>query len=285
MKHRPSRQYTCTELNGGTRPIRCRTFVSITLLAASLLAGAACNRGESAFGAGEPNKPLTGADVTATSESAGARSDAATTAGSPPASTSKYPGPPGYEKLAPAKFGKFAYARSLSPSRPQGSRYLEEVTISYNYADRRYEKFHYEYYIADVRLVIKKFASEAEARASVEKIGAAAVPADDYDKKVKLPRCDPNKETDYETPEVLVRRIPHKNGSEIFVLQSGKFWDYKCVVSSNETENIYWADGVYAFEVETPPLSNPALSYQDRIPGFGLAQDFFADYLPAIGQQ
>lgn len=167
-----------------------------------------------------------------------------------------------YEKFALAKVGAFN-RNKVAPYRANAKdRYREGMRFIYdsnNYLD------------------IKKYSSEAEAQADYKKRVSAAVASDEYSRKVKLPKCDPNKETDYETPEVLIKRLSLKSGGEAVVLQSSKFWDYACKLTSNREEYVLWTDGVYLFEIS----SSPPDIHSDA---FGKAEAFFNQYQKTTGQ-
>lgn len=171
--------------------------------------------------------------------------------------------PAEFAKFAPARVGDFALMRnSLLPPDPKQDSFKEGIRFFYeskNYFD------------------IRKYASEADAGAAFKKRISQAVAADEYDKKVKLPKCDPNKETDYETPEVLAKTIPQKSGDDAVVFQSSRFWDYQCRIDSNREETVVWTNGVYIFQINTsaPDIHSNA---------FGKAEAFFNDYQRAMGQ-
>lgn len=170
--------------------------------------------------------------------------------------------PAEYEKYAPAQVGAFA-RNSFFTDKPDPD-YHNRVVTHFLYDGRNY-------------LDIMKYSSAADAQADYQKRVSAAVPEEDYARKVKLPKCDPDQETDYETPEVLVKRIQRWRGGEAVVFHSARFWDYKCQVSSNGEEDVMWTDGALMFVIETSRQNGAD-------DAFGQAEAFFNDYQKATEQ-
>jgi hypothetical protein len=111
-----------------------------------------------------------------------------------------------------------------------------------------------------------------------------AVPAAQGD-KIKLPRCvgEKSDNDNFVGPEKIMKRLRHPNGSEVTVVHSGDFNNWDCKRSSNRTETIIWADGVYVFLIEALPQSE----VQEGAPGstgYGIAEEFALDYLAALKQ-
>ena len=184
---------------------------------------------------------------------------------SQPKTSSKYPLLPGYEKFGPDQVGNYAQTGSFSipKSSNEEDAYLESADFNYESSGDK------------VHLKIKKYPSEAEAQAITSKMAAAAVPTEEYDKKVKLPKCDPNKETDYDTPQELVKSIPRSSGGDAYVLHSSRHWDWDCKVTSNRDEFVVWANGPYVFEIDASPPDIHSNAY-------GKGEAFFNDYQKAV---
>lgn len=139
-------------------------------------------------------------------------------------------------------------------------------------------RFVYESKDYNTYLVITKYPTAEAAAAAVKKSASSAVPTAEYDKKVKLPKCDTTKETDYQTPYELIKTLPVKTGGEAFVQHSGKIWDYECKVDDNSRdEYIIWSNGIYYFSIDSTPMHT-------WISVFGKAEAFFNDYQNAVGQ-
>ena len=129
-------------------------------------------------------------------------------------------------------------------------------------------------------LDVIKYGSEAAAQLEVKKRIDAAVPTDQYDKKVKFPRCDPKHESDFKGPEQFVKKIPLAKGGDAYVLRDGKFWDYQCKKASNRNEYVTWSSGVYVFRIDC----SPALTEKDDQAVYGQGELLFAEYQKARGE-
>jgi hypothetical protein len=195
--------------------------------------------------------------------------------------SAKNPVPDAYWVYAPAKVGAFgpneafSFDANVYDSKTKAAK--EAVRFSYDIAPPNNNKN---------RLIRKsmyvdviKYASEAAAQAEVKKRVDAAVPTEQYDQKVKLPKCDPKHESSFNAPEELVKKLPLKKGGDAYVLHMGKFWDYQCKKVSNNEEYVTWASGVYVFRLNCSGANNE--SYPSI---FGQGEAAFAEYQKALGQ-
>lgn len=191
------------------------------------------------------------------------------------------PPPPEFMKLDIFETEKFYQTSSSSESNPKIG-YVKSARYWYVYSDGRFEKIHkYNY---DVYLAIEEYASPEKAQSVVKNKLAKAVPAAQGD-KIKLPRCvgEKSDNDNFVGPEKIMKRLRHPNGSEVTVVHSGDFNNWDCKRSSNRTETIIWADGVYVFLIEALPQSE----VQEGAPGstgYGIAEEFALDYLAALKQ-
>lgn len=221
---------------------------------------------------------------------------------SEPVNTSRHPAPITYspitefDKLAPLQTDRFYMARSGS-GKNKGMTYDHKTydggRYFYNYEDGRYDKWHKpnmfdkEIISTDVTLIVSAMPSEADAQAFIKKRLADSVPAADYEKKVKLPKCNAEAEQDYQTPYEFIKSIPHKNGTSIYVFHPPKIWDGDCngkkIPSKGETEEAVWSDGKYVYVIETSGFFDPEME-EKRITGYETAQDFLPDFLKAANQ-
>jgi hypothetical protein len=192
-----------------------------------------------------------------------------------------HPVPDAYWVFAPAKVGEFgpneafAFDANVSDSKTKAAkeavRFIYDIAPPNNNKDRLIRRHLY--------VDVIKYASESAAQAEVKKRVDAAVPTEQYDKKVKLPKCDPKHETNFNAPEEFVKKLPLKKGGDAYVLHMGKFWDYQCKKVSNNDEYVTWASGVYVFRLDCSGASG------ENYPSiFGQGEAAFADYQKAIGE-
>ena len=148
------------------------------------------------------------------------------------------------------------------------------------------------FYSEDLRYILqlKKYASEAQALAQFNADTSEAVSTDEYEKRVKFPKCfvrNAEKTNDgFDPPTELVKRIPLKSGSSAAVLRPGKYWDDDCKnkVNQNLQETVRWVDGLYIFEVDgTGGNDVHAVGWPFNMQG--KSEAFLNDYLLAIGQK
>lgn len=204
----------------------------------------------------------------------------ASNSGSPsvPSASLAKPFPVSPDKPIPAEFLKFAPAQvgvSVGKSASVYEPNKESPTFdgAVDGANFIYESKDYNTYF-----VVIKYPTVEAAQAAVKKDVSLAVPTAEYDKKVKLPKCDKNKETDYETPDELIKTLPVKTGGEAFVTHSGKFLDYECKVDDNvRHEYIIWSNGVYRFSINSSATHT-------WLSTFGTGEAFFNDYQNAVAQ-
>jgi hypothetical protein len=140
-------------------------------------------------------------------------------------------------------------------------------------------RFVYESKDYNTYFVVAKYPTAEAASAAVKKNVSSAVPTAEYDKKVKMPKCDKNKETDYETPWEFIKTLPVKTGGEAYVQHAGKIWDYECKVDDRyRDEYIVWSNGIYYFSIDSTGTYT-------QTGAFGKAEAFFYDYQNAAGQR
>ena len=191
-----------------------------------------------------------------------------------------HPVPDAYWIYAPAKVGEFGpneafsfdanVADSKTKTAKEAVRFSYDIAPPNNNKNRLIRKHMY--------VDVIKYASEAAAQAEVKKRVDAAVPTEQYDKKVKLPKCDPNHETNFDAPEEFVKKLPLKKGGDAYILHMGKFWDSDCKKVSNNDEYVTWVSGVYVFRLDCSGANN------ENYPSiFGQGEAAFADYQKAIG--
>ena len=192
--------------------------------------------------------------------------------------------PAGYEKFFPASLGnnkrEYSFNQGEKSEYPEQDPYVERVGFFYG-SGRPYD------------LAVQKYASEAEAKAQLDKRVSKAVPTDEYLKKIKFPKCFREGEGDKETaqdtaeqkafhpPEELVKRIP-AGGGEAVVIRPPRTWKADCEGTTNEVdneENILWNQGIYLFDLHvSTPIGDPHKIL------FGEGEALFKDYLAATGQ-
>lgn len=191
------------------------------------------------------------------------------------------PVPDAYWVYAPAKVGEFtpneafSFDANIHDSTTKAAK--EAVRFSYHFSPTNNMKNPLTRRHMYVDVI--KYASEAAAQLEVKKRVDAAVPTEQYDKKVKLPKCDPNHETNFNAPEELVKKVPLKKGGDAYVLHMGKFWDYQCKKVSNNDEYVTWASGVYVFRMDCSGTN------KENYPSiFGQGEATFAEYQKALGE-
>lgn len=193
----------------------------------------------------------------------------------------KYPVPDSYWVYAPAKLGEYTPAQAFS--------FDPNVYDSKTKAATEAVRFAYYLPIGpnpknpdtrrSIALDVIKYPSEAAAQAEIKKRVSAAVPTEEYDKKVKFPKCNPNKDSDFKGPQELMKKLPLKKGGEAYVLHFGKFWDYACKKVTNKEEDVIWASGVYFFRLEvTGAIKEPDTAI------FGQGELLLAEYQKAMGE-
>ena len=215
--------------------------------------------------------------------------------------------PAEFEKFKPQKPGKFdlkyaTYSASINPSRAQieddpiwktwEDERVELLTLKYNYSDGRYDKYRidwspdHEDYAAAIWIEMFKFTSVKKAEAYFKTMvsGDTISEAEADKKRPKDCKSDNDPWWNNQRDEV-VKKIPNRNGKEILVLHSAKFYDSKtCELTTTREEMIRWTDGAYFFEVVSKPYRLER--YRDKnATGFDRAQEFLPDYLQAVGQQ
>ncbi len=211
-----------------------------------------------------------------------------TKARSTPIYDSKKPIAPEWDKYLPVETKNFyLYEKSRGVVG-----YTDGVTGSYNYSDKKYDKYRTVFddgkLFRDFSLKIKKFSSSESAKGNLNERLSKAITKEQAD-KLKFPKCDTNgdgeKDNEYSSPEEIVKKIPHKNGSEIVILHYGRFWMGDCKsLGTNGYEYIFWVNDVYLFEIEVWGYNkgNPPPELQK---GFGRGEEFLNEYLEAIGQK
>jgi len=193
------------------------------------------------------------------------------------------PVPDAYWIYAPAKVGEFAPNQAFSfdanvfDSKTKAAK--EAVRFSYDIAPPNSNPNASRLGRRSLCVDVIKYASEAAAQLEVKKRIDAAVPTEQYDKKVKLPKCDPNHETSFNAPEEFIKKLPLKKGGDAYVFHMGKFWDYQCKKVSNNSEYVTWTSGVYVFRLDCSGASK-----EDYPSIFGQGEAVFAEYLKAIGE-
>lgn len=174
--------------------------------------------------------------------------------------------PAEYAKFAPSQVGTSAKQKAWT-YKPSNTDSLTGTAVGaarFIYANKNYFD------------VIKYPTAEA-AQAEVKKRASLAVPAAEYDKKVKLPKCDTTKETDYDTPFELIKTLSVKTGGDAFVLHAGKYWDADCKIDDNvRGEYVFWSNGNYFFLINS-------MGKDIYTSSFGKAEAFFNDYQNAQG--
>jgi hypothetical protein len=195
--------------------------------------------------------------------------------------TDKMPVPDSYWVYAPAKLGEYTpgNAFSIEPNiyesktkaATEGVRFTYIHPIGPNPKNPQTQR--------SMLVDVIKYPSEAAAQAEVRKRVSAAVPTVQYETKVKFPKCNPNKDSDFKGPEELMKKLPLKKGGDAYVLHVGKFWDYACKKATNKEEYVIWSSGVYFFRLScTGAISEPVEAI------FGEGESLFAEYQKALGE-
>ena len=191
-----------------------------------------------------------------------------------------------WESLFPVQVGAFKRStdsnKYLAKSKEENEKdpYIDDLHFFYG-DDRQYV------------LAIKKYDSAEQAKTQLDRQGSEALPRDEYLKKIKFPKCIVHHEGDgtvisdkenaeyraFKPPYELVKRIPLKSG-EALVMHPPLNWDDDCKNKVNERtdEDIYWADGVYLYQV-----SVTSMSAHHNV--FGEGEAFLKDYLSATSQK
>lgn len=174
----------------------------------------------------------------------------------------------------PAEYAKFAPAQVGTSAKQKAFTYKPSNRDSLTGTDVGAARF---VYSNNSYFDVIKYPTAEAAQAEVKKRVSLAVDTAEYDKKVKLPKCDPNKETDYDTPFELIKTLPVKTGGDAYVLHAGKYWDADCKVDDNvRGEYVFWSDGNYFFLINS-------MGKDIYTSAFGKAEAFFDDYQNAQG--
>jgi hypothetical protein len=193
--------------------------------------------------------------------------------------TSTPPIPAGYEKFFPATLGtlkrwRFGLPENGKKKHPDDP--YDEM-VGYWYGEGKTPPYSVE---------VDRFSSAARAQAQLKEDVKDAVPAADYEKRVRFPKCypgDPERTNDnFDPPDELIRQIPLRNGGSAMVFREGLFWedDCKSKVNNHGDEHVEWVDGVYLFRIDALPTLEPPVPNMS-----GKAEAFFNDYISAIGRQ
>ncbi|MCP3730200.1 hypothetical protein M9978_07130 [Sphingomonas sp. MG17] len=178
-----------------------------------------------------------------------------------------------FERIDAGKFHSTEQFTVFNPAAFPGT--VDSIQYQYVYTDDRLASARP--YNFDVTLKIFKFASAAQAKASLDRGIAGAIPIAEAG-KVQLPPCSGQKRDadQFVGPDKIVKTIPNPRGGEVTIRQPGDFNMYDCTRGHNPEESAVWVEGEYYFVA-----SALALKVGDKPEG--RVEDLAKDYLAALG--